>query len=162
MKGRIQNTGANSLLRGAYSVSRVSKMVDQEVIGGENWAHSTTSVQKKANLRVQLCKTKPIVGLRPETRSTNVDAVFQQMRSESVTQRMRLDVLVDAERIAGLIEGIAQRLLAERRCAVAVWEEQTPMTVGSPEAAQGREQCLWQRQNTFLVSLANDAYDHLC
>jgi len=93
---------------------------------------------------------------------TDVDAVFQQMCSKPVTQRMRRNVLVDAERIAGLIEGAAQRLLAERRCAVAVWEEQVRMTVGCPEAAQGHKQCLRQRQNPFLVSLANDAYDHLC
>ena len=36
-------------MRTAYRVSRVSKMVNQEVIGVEKCAHSTAFVQKKAN-----------------------------------------------------------------------------------------------------------------
>ena len=48
VEGRRRETGANSVLRTAYSVSRVSKMINQEVIGGEIWEVLTTFCEKQS------------------------------------------------------------------------------------------------------------------
>ena len=91
----------------------------------------------------------------------DVHAPLEHVRGEAVTQRVRSEIGVKAAGVPRLDErGPCSRIGQVGRQSPA-GKEPPPAAVGFPDMAEHLKDRFGQRENTFLVSLADDAQNHL-
>ena len=91
----------------------------------------------------------------------DVHAPLEHVRGEAVTQRVRPEIGVKAAGVPRLDErGPCGRIGQVGRQSPA-GKEPPPAAVGFPDLAEHLEDRLGERENTLLVSLADDAQNHL-
>ena len=88
---------------------------------------------------------------------TDVDTVLDQPCRVGVAQAMRGYPALNTGCGNGGGEGVGQHTLVDRRITVSIGEQPAGVVMGLPEAAQRVEHRLWQRRQSLLVALADDA-----
>jgi len=87
----------------------------------------------------------------------DIDAVLDQPGCVTVAQAMRGDPALDAGRGSSGGKGIGQHTLLDRRVTGSIGEQPTWVAMDPPQIAQRIENRLWQRRQSLLVALADDA-----
>src|SRR5271157_2804033 len=91
----------------------------------------------------------------------NVHSPLEHVGGEAVAERMRPKIVVKAALVAGLVEGGAGRGIGQMRQQTPTGKEPLGAVVDLPEFAEHLQDGGGQRQDSFLVSLADDAEPHL-
>ena len=91
----------------------------------------------------------------------DVDAPLEQMRGEAVTQRVRPELGVEPAGVPRLDERGPCGCIRQVGRRSPAGKEPPPAAVGFPDRAEHLEDRFGQRENTLLVSLADDSQHHL-
>src|SRR5260370_9819857 len=91
----------------------------------------------------------------------DVDAPLEHVRGEAVTQRVRPEIGVKAAGVPRLDERRPCGRIGQVGRQSPAGKKPPPVAVGSPDLAEHLEGRFGQRENTLLVSLADDAQNHL-
>jgi hypothetical protein len=91
----------------------------------------------------------------------DVHAPLEHVRGEAVTQRVRPEMGVEAAGVARLKERGSCGRIGQVSRQSPTGKEPPPAAMGFPDRAEHLEDRFGQRENTLLVSLADDAQDHL-
>src|SRR5271156_2333504 len=91
----------------------------------------------------------------------DVHAALEHVRGEAMTQRVRSEIGVEATGVARLDERGPRGRIGEVGRRSPAGKEPPLAAVGFPDLAEHLEDRFGQRQNPLLVSLADDAQNHL-
>ena len=91
----------------------------------------------------------------------DVHAPLEHVRGEAVTQQVRPEIGVEAAGVVRLDERGPCGRIGQVGRQPPTGKEPPPAAMGFPDLAEHLEDRFGQRENTLLVSLADDAQDHL-
>ena len=93
--------------------------------------------------------------------NANVHAPLEHVRGEAVPERVRPELVIEAALGSRLLESGSRRRVRQVRNNSSAGEQPSVAPVGLPDFSKHAQNRFRQREGSFLVSLANNAENHL-